>query len=333
MKRELENIVITSMIEEDELVLTGTELTEPYRLLFMKMDRDGNIVNKKRFGSGSKDYEGHYLCSTEEGFLLCGCSEGHAGKSGGEDWKAYILKVDESGNKINERSLRINDRECGYFIDQIDGDIFLTGVTNKEGKDSSVFVARLDHGFDVRSMNVIGDFTGAMPVDLKQGPSGLALLSSLKADDRYKIYRHLLDEDREVVDDEVLGEGYILQSREVDDRFILAGERVDEQYLLQLNSDYEVLSERTYGNGKLTYVVVEDDHLFIGGFVRKEGTFFPSLYKTDKNGKLIESKVWETSGLVENLLKVDGGWLLDIHTWTEKQNTRLITTERMEDLL
>lgn len=114
MRKYLEDIVITSILDEEDFILIGSELTDPYRLVFIKMNKAGDIITKKRFGSGPKDYEGHDIHETQDGYVICGCSEGIASGIGGEDWKAYVLEVDSSGNKIRDRSVMVNGNECFY---------------------------------------------------------------------------------------------------------------------------------------------------------------------------------------------------------------------------
>ena len=148
MRKYLKDTVITSILDEEDFILTGTELTDPYQLVFIKTDREGNILTKKGFNSDSKDYEGHRIVSKDDSFLIGGCSDGIADPEGGEDWKAYLLEVNGSGDKVRDRAIEINSNDCFYSLDLSEEDIFLTGITKKKGEDSSVFVMKLDEEFN-----------------------------------------------------------------------------------------------------------------------------------------------------------------------------------------
>ncbi len=332
MRKYLEDTVITSILEEDDFILTGTKLTDPYQLVFIRMDREGKIITKKDFRSSSKDYEGHYIVSKNDSFLIGGCSEGIAGPSGGEDWKAYVLEVNESGDKVREKSIEINNNDCCYTLSLLEEDIFLTGITKKKEKDSSIFVMKLDEKFNIRCKNVIGDFKGGMPIDLSHNSNGISLLCSLKDGNRYKVYRYDFEEDLKVIDKELITSGYVLFCEEANDGVFLGGDEEGKQYLLRLNENNEIDFKRTYKDGRITYILAEDDNLLIGGFVRKNDTVQPSLFKTDLGGEMIKSKIWQKEGLIENILKTEEGYLVDIHLYGDGEHTEFFHTKDLDDL-
>jgi len=332
MRRYLKDTVITSILEEEDFILTGTELTDPYQLVFMKIDRDGNIITRKGFNSDSKDYEGHCIVSKNDNFLIGGCSDGIAGPEGGEDWKAYLLEVNGSGDKVRDRAIDINSNDCCYSLNLLEDDIFLTGITKKKAKDSSIFVMKLDEEFNILCKNVIGDFKGGMPIDLSHNSNGISLLCSLKDGDGYRIYRYDFDEDLEVMDKESITTGYVLLSEEADEGMFLGGDEEGKQYLLRLNENNEIDFKRTYKDGRITYILVEEANLLIGGFVRKNDTIHPSLFKTDLSGKMIESKIWDKEGLIENILKTEEGYLIDIHLFGDSEHTELIHKMSLDTL-
>ncbi|MBS3782352.1 MAG: hypothetical protein KGY68_07090 [Candidatus Thermoplasmatota archaeon] len=332
MIKHLEDIVITSILDEEDFILTGSELTDPYRLVFMKMNKAGDIITKKRFGSGPKDYEGHDIHGTQDGYIICGCSEGIASDSGGEDWKAYVLEVDRSGNKIKDRSVRVNGNECFYSINLFNDDILLTGITKKEGKSSSILLTRTDEKFNIKCMNTIGNFEGAMPVDIIRDTTGFKLISSLKTGGNYQIYMHKLDDDCEVLDKELIADGFVLTSEKTADGILLGGKKDGEQYLLGLNENDDLRFERTYKKGKLTYLMAEEDHLLIGGLIEGDDSMVPCLYKTTKGGELICSKIWDKKGLIEDIVKFDERYLVDILLFKDGESTEFIVADELDDI-
>lgn len=332
MKKYLKDTVITSILDEEDFILTGTELTDPYQLIFIKMDREGNILTKKGFNSDSKDYEGHRIVSKDDSFLIGGCSDGIADPEGGEDWKAYLLEVNGSGDKVRDRAIEINSNDCFYSLDLSEEDIFLTGITKKKGEDSSVFVMKLDEEFNISSKNVIGDFKGGMPIDLSHNSNGLSLLCSLKDGDGYRIYRYDFDEDLKVMDKELITTGYVLSCEEANDGAFLGGDEQGKQYLLKLKEDNSIDFKKTYKEGRTTYILVEEDNLLIGGFVRKNDTVHPSLFKTDLSGDMIQSKIWQKEGLIENILKTEEGYLVDIHLYGDGEHTELLHMKTLDHL-
>lgn len=333
MRKHLENIVITSILDEDDFILTGTELVDPYQLVFITVDREGNIITKEDCGSDSKDYEGHYIVKKNDNYIIGGCSEGVAGLGGGEGWKAYVLEVDELGDEVKDKSIGINSNECCYAVKLIDDNIFLTGITKKEGKDSSVFLMKLDKEFDVRGMNTIGDFRGGMPADLSLNSKGISLICSLKDDDGYNVYRYDFDEDMEVMDKELITSGYALISEGGNDGVFLGGDEQGKQYLLELNKNNDIEFKKTYEDGRITQILVDEDNLLIGGFVKNNDTVHPSLFKTDTSGEIIQSKIWERDGLTENILKNEEGYLIDIHLYEDGEDTELLYERTLDNVL
>lgn len=218
------------------------------------------------------------------------------------------------------------------FIDLFDDDILLTGITKKEGKSSSILVTRMDEEFNINGMNTIGNFEGAMPVDIIRDTTGFKLISSLKTGGNYQVYMHKLDDDCEVLDKELIGDGFVLSSRKTDDGILLGGKKDGEQYLLGLNENNDSRFERTYKRGKLTYIIVEEDHLLIGGLIERDNLMVPCLYKTTKDGELICSKIWDKKGLIEDIVKFDERYLVDILLFKDGESTEIILVDELDDI-
>ena len=176
------------------------------------------------------------------------------------------------------------------------------------------------------------DVTGGMPIDLSHNSNGLSLLCSLKDGDGYRIYRYDFDEDLEVMDKKSITTGYVLLSEKADEGMFLGGDEEGKQYLQRLKENHDIDFKRTYKDGRITYILDEEDNLLIGGFVRKNGTVHPSLFKTDLSGDMIQSKIWRKEGLIENILKTEKGYLVDIHLYGDGEHTELSHMKNLDHL-
>ncbi|MCX6676274.1 MAG: hypothetical protein NTW84_07645, partial [Methanothrix sp.] len=106
-----------------------------YNALLLKIDGYGNRIWLKSFG-GPLDDEGDSVLQTADGgYIIAGTTSSFG--AGGYD--AWLIKTDQSGNKIWDRTFGGEDSELnpwskGWFVEQVsDGGYILSGSTRSYG--------------------------------------------------------------------------------------------------------------------------------------------------------------------------------------------------------
>ena len=102
-------------------------------LLFMKLDKNGGILVKRILG-GPKDEYGKSILKLSDGYLIVGSTSSY-GKNGSSD--AWLIKVDENGNEIWNRTYGGDGEDFGFSILKLNDGYLIVGSTSSYGKNGS----------------------------------------------------------------------------------------------------------------------------------------------------------------------------------------------------
>jgi type II secretory pathway pseudopilin PulG len=111
-------------------------------IYIIKLDGNGNSVWERTYG-GIKDDEAYSIQQTTDGgYIFAGWTESLG--AGGRD--VYIIKLDENGNKIWEKTFGGSDWDTAYSIQQTtDGGYIVAGRTDSFGEGYwDVYIIKLD---------------------------------------------------------------------------------------------------------------------------------------------------------------------------------------------
>lgn len=130
--------------------------TEPKDMALMKLDADGQIQWQRRFGSNHNQFGTSVAVLSGGGYAL-------AGRSGGNDSESWILRVDEQGHLLWQRSFNHTaaKEEPLDIGPTSDGGIVVTGYSDDPALGERLFVMKLNSSGDLeweKSSNETSDF-------------------------------------------------------------------------------------------------------------------------------------------------------------------------------
>lgn len=322
--REDEEIVITSIIDTpDGLVMVGSAKNDDYRALIAKMNKTRELEWKKTYGRNSADYEGQSIVATNDGFLICGCSEGHASECGGRDWKAYLLKVNLSGEKQWERSFRIRGNECAFSL-VVNENILLFGETRDSSGNSHFFLLNLDsHGERIWGRVYCGA-EDVMAGGIIPDDQGHILAGSLMRNGGWYLYLLKVDTDGGKIWEKLHKDALVYDMCSGEDGILLTGMRGDHIYLAKINKKGEIVWDRTYDDGCGVTIDCKEGKIAIAGRIEVGESCFPVLYRILEDGTVEWKRIYDKEGFIEKVKRLDDGYMLIRHGLTPKEHTEII---------
>ncbi|MCD6559961.1 MAG: hypothetical protein J7K57_08895, partial [Palaeococcus sp.] len=260
-----------------------------YKIMLLKVKKGGKPEGVKPFG-GKNDWEGHSIAKVNDGYLIGGAVEDIASPEGGKNWKAYLAKVDENGNKIWERKYRILGNECVYLVVPVSDGILLGGEASDDSK-RGFFLMKTDLKGNPLWERTLGSWEDAMFGGIIEGRGGFTLIGSVK-DVGWSVIAFELDEEGNTIREETLGDGMALDVTDLNGKILITGVKNGE-FWVSLIGEWET----TLGGGTGVAVQILDDGILVGGEL--EGNAI--VAKLGFDGKLIwKKKLWE-EGWVEVL--------------------------------
>ncbi len=111
-------------------------------VFLLKIDENGSIIWNKTYGG--KDYErGEDILKTEDGYIICGVTASY-GKEG--HWDAWVIKIDEHGNEIWNKTYDHGDMEWATRIIKVGNGYIVCG--NTIGTPPSGWLIKVDNQGD-----------------------------------------------------------------------------------------------------------------------------------------------------------------------------------------
>ncbi len=321
---EDEEIVITSVVDMlDGFVMAGCAKNDNCRVLVLKTDKNGDLAWKRTYGLDSVDFEGQNVAVAKDGFLICGCSEGHASGYGGRDWKAYLLKVDSSGEKQWDRSFRIKGNECAFSL-VANRSILLFGEARDSSGNSHFFLLRLNsHGEEIWRRTYCSEQDvlagGIIPDD-----QGHILAGSLLRNRRWYLYLLKVDTEGKEIWEKLHEDIRVFDMCSGEDGIFLTGMRRDHVYLAKINGKGEVIWDRTYDDGCGVTIDCEEDRIMVAGSIDVGESSSPVLYKILEGGKVEWKRTYGKEGFIEKVRRFDDGYILIRHGLAPKEHTEII---------
>ncbi|TET89053.1 MAG: hypothetical protein E3J35_10925 [Methanomassiliicoccales archaeon] len=322
--REDEEIVITSVVDTlDGFVMVGSVKNDNYRVLVLKTNKSGELEWRKTYGHSSVDYEGQNIVAIDDGFLICGCSEGHASECGGRDWKAYLLQVNSSGEKQWQRSFRIKGNECAFSL-VVKENILLFGETRDPSGNSHLFLLNLDnHGEEIWRRTYCCE-EDVMAGGIVPDDQGHILAGSLMRNGRWYLYLSKVDRDGRKIWEKSYKDALVYDMCSGEDGIFLTGMRGEHIYLVKINKKGEIVWDRTYDNGCGVTIDCKKDRIMIAGEIEVGESCFPVLYKISEDGIVEWKRVYDKEGVIEKVKQLDDGYMLIRHGLTPKEHTEII---------
>ena len=106
-------------------IMVGTSTYKNSDVIVIKTDRDGNVKWEKFFG-GNKTEFGDDIIKTGDGYLISGITYSYSLYGG---WDTWLIKIDENGNEIWNRTYGWWNFEWNAFVREIDDGYAIAGYT------------------------------------------------------------------------------------------------------------------------------------------------------------------------------------------------------------
>jgi hypothetical protein len=143
-EREYFDIYITDAVLSHDGGLIVGGWTEPKDMALMKLDADGLIQWQTRFDKNNNQFGTSVAALSGEGYAL-------AGRSGGSDSESWVLRVDEQGNLLWQRSLNHSayKEEPHDLAPTSDDGMVITGYYDDPLSGERLFIMKLNSSGDV----------------------------------------------------------------------------------------------------------------------------------------------------------------------------------------
>ncbi len=320
--KKLEDIVITSVVKKGENYLcTGTLLDEWYKTILLEIDEEGSVLWKKPFGDDQVDYEGQDLLAMDDGYLVCGGSEGVASKSGGRDWKAYILKTDKSGDNILYRSYNISGNDVAWSVIEDDDGFLLLGEA-RGGDSKSIFVLKVDDDGNKIWKEDFASGKKALSCGILKTEDGYVIAGSIDQGDGWNNVLLKVGKDGRSIWERFLDRGITYDICSLDNQMYLTGCKDDKFYVICLDKNGELNWEKSFFKGRGLRILPLGGSIVIGGEIGEKPN--PVLYKIDSKGKVEWVQDYEYEGWIETFVKTKWGYLLFIFGLEPREHTRVM---------
>ncbi|NPA75215.1 MAG: hypothetical protein GXO25_03935 [Euryarchaeota archaeon] len=277
-------------------IIVGSIRDDRYRIMLVKIDGHGKVA-WKRFYDGENDWEGHYIIPVKGGYIVSGAVEGLASNTGGCKWKGYLLKVNESGERLWEQKYRILGNECVYSVLSVEDGFMLQGIA--QGERTAPFLIRTDKEGNMLWTKFYGE--GDTALGIIYSDENFLIGISDWSRNRARVIR--VTYDGKTVKTVTFENVLLINMFKFEHEQFVIGEKNGTVYLAKISKEGRSIWEHTYGPGTGIAMVKMGTEYFIAG----ESEEAPFIYQIDKSGKLIRkltSGLWD-KGWVETLVATD----------------------------
>jgi hypothetical protein len=272
----------------------------------IKLDENGNMVWEKTYGGNDYDIAFSIQQTSDGGYIVAG----RTNSFGTGDWDVYVIKLDENGNMVWEKTYGGNDYDIAFSIKQTkDGGYIVAGGTKSFGAGrADVYVIKLDENGNKIWEKTYGGSNDDLALSIQQTSDGGYIVAGetnfFGAED-WDVYVIKLDENGNMVWEKTYGgndydEAISIQQTS-DGGYIVAGRTKSfgagdyNVYVIKLDANGNELWEKTYGgsNDDLAFSIqqTKDGGYIVAGGTNSFGAGRADVYviKFDENG----NKIWE----------------------------------------
>ncbi len=268
-------------------MLTGdVKIDGKYKILLLKINENGEKLWSKIYGD-EYEYEAQTIIKARNGYLIGGNAYGKATESGGRGWKAYILSVDEDGEKLSEGSYTISGNDTIYSMISKENEFWSMGESRDE--ENYIFTMKLDKELKLLDIKKFEKYEDV----LAGGIFSRFLCYS---------YRHLNKWYGRII--QVDGELEEIWKREIPNLLIYSAIEIDDSLLVVGTKDNIGIAMKIDENGKkeirfknstILSAEVQGDLIILAGEYGEK----PVIYMLNKNLKMIDKFVDHFTGWYE----------------------------------
>jgi len=163
-------IVMDAVKAKDGFIIGGFTNT-PCNVFLLKIDENGNEIWSKKYG-GKDDESLERIIGCGDGYAFAGWTSSY----GSGSWDAWLVRIDENGNEIWNRTYGGKDTDDARAVALTsDGVFILTGSTMSYGKGGSdVFITKTDEYGNIQWTTIFGEYDFESSEAVVETPDGYA---------------------------------------------------------------------------------------------------------------------------------------------------------------
>jgi outer membrane protein assembly factor BamB len=219
-----------------------------------------------------------------------------------------------------ERAFRLMGNECAYNV-LCDENIYLFGETKDDDGKCRFFISCLDSDGNPIWTRQYGNYPGIMAGGIINIDDGCIFSGNVKIDNAWHALICRVDTEGDVEWEKKMPGNFIFQMHELEDDFLLAGEKSGNIWLTKLDNSGTLVWESTFDKGTGNSLLLIGDNILLAG---DNGQGKPILFHIDKHGKLIQNITLERNGWIEAMAESKGKMLLARLESEPKEFTELI---------
>ncbi|MCK4576758.1 hypothetical protein KAU34_10145, partial [candidate division WOR-3 bacterium] len=261
-----------------------------YDVYLIKTHADGETLWTRVYGGGEDDRGFSIQETSDGGYIIAGITR----TFGAGSYDFYLIKTDENGNALWEKTFGGADDDWGFsVIESSDGGYIIVGSTESYGEgERDVYVIKTDVNGDTLWTKTYGGEKDDVGVSIQKTSDS----------------------------------GYIIAGRTTS-----FGSGYYDVYLIKINDDGDTQWAKTYGgteyDGGISIQQTSDGGYIIGGDTESYGEGEKDIYliKIDETGSVLWTKTYggtEDDGCLSVQETSDGGYIVtgfttlsNIHTW------------------
>ena len=269
----------------------------------IKLDAYGNKIWEKTFGGSGEAYS---IQQTKDGgYIVAGWTEPFGAGGRNRKWNVYIIKLDENGNKIWEKTFGGRSHAEAYSIQQTtDGGYIVAGWTYSLGAgEKNVYIVKLNKNGNKVWEKTFGGWSNDVAYSIQQTKDGGYIVAgwteSFGAGGR-DVYIIKLDEDGNKIWEKIYGgsgDDWANSIQQTSDgRYIVAGGTTSfgagrrDVYVIKLDEYGNKIWEKTFGgwSDDVAYSIqqTKDGGYIVAGWTESFGAGGSDVYiiKLDEDG-------------------------------------------------
>jgi len=301
----------------------------------IKLDKNGNKVWEKTYGGSGDDSASSIQQTSDGGYIVAGWTRSFG--AGGSD--IYIIKLDENGNKVWEKTYGGSDYDEAYSIQQTkDGGYIVAGYTRSFGAgESDIYIIKLDGNGNSVWERTYGGIKDDEAYSIQQTTDGGYIVAGYTESfgaGGADVYIIKLDANGDKVWEKTYGKSKddgansILQTTE--GGYIVAGwtwsfGKEEDVYIIKLDANGNKVWEKTYGGSyddeAYSIQQTKDRGYIVAGETYSFGAGGYDVYviKLDVNGNKVWERTyggsyWDFAYSIQQT--TDGGYIVAGRTWS-----------------
>jgi len=265
---------------EDGFMLAGdVKIKGRYKILLVKIDKSGNELWTKIYGTGY-EYEAQAIIKSDDKYIVGGNAYGRATESGGQGWEAYILSVNNNGEKLEAMSYKIGNNDVIYAMINIGDELWAMGESRS--KEPSIFTMKLNKELQLLETKNYEKYDDVLAGNI----TSKFLVYSYKHLNKWFGRMIRIGAELNKIWERHIPELMIYSSIELDDSLLVIGTKDNKGIALKVGEYGE--QEVQFEDSAILSAAIRDKHVVLAGEHEKKPVLYLLNYDLELLGKFVD---------------------------------------------